>query len=165
MHLPKVPEVDRILLFVLGIVFVMFPFLSFLDWGIQGWRTSTTYNFLFFNNVPQYWVAMWGIGMPAFALMVTAAYKISENSSNFVAFGLFMTVILLWWGQLEDFFYFAIWQGGQFPSGSWTWFQGTTLYWKIFDTWNTALHFRCLALFLMITGVMWYLILRQISGD
>lgn len=151
-------ENQRIIAFMFLIV-VFFMFLAVVDWNMRGWRDPTHYDLIFVKNVPSYWVVYWFIGIPLYAVLVTAAYKISSHSSNLVAFGLFMSVILLSFGQLEDFFFFVLGAGGHFPVGEWSWFTAT-IYWNIFGTWNTELHFRWLTAFVIIVCIMWALIFK-----
>ena len=149
-------ENQRILIFMLVILF-LFMFLGIVDWNVTGWKDPKTYDLIVVKDVPSYWAIYWGMGIPLYAVLVMAAYKLSPHSSNLVAFGLFMTVILLALGQLEDFFYFVLGARGHFPTGEWSWFTAT-IYWRIFGTWTTTIHFRWLTAFVLLTVVMWGII-------
>ena len=155
MHLS---ENQRILIF-LSVIVLLFMFLGIVDWNIRGWRDPKRYDLIIIKDVPSYWAIFWGMGIPLYALLIVGSYKISSHSSNLVAFGLFMTVILFWLGQLEDFFFFIFGARGYFPTGEWTFFK-ETVYWAVFGTWNTTMHLRWLTAFVIATAVMWGLIFK-----
>jgi len=138
----------------------------FMVWGKIDWVVyqrpdiePASYNFGYIQ-VPSYWFWMWLIHVPLTSLLVMLAFWIGApdtDQNNLTALGLFLTILLFWMGGLEDVFYFVL-NGQPFPAGEWIWFKGTTVYWAIFGTWNTPLHFLWLGFFCFLVFLTWAVI-------
>ena len=145
----------RILLVFMVAVFAIW---AKVDYAVTGYRG----HYLPEEVLPKYWFWMWTMGIPAVSFVFALAYwtgapKTKRNRK--IAAAIFLTGIFLGIGQLEDFFYFTL-NGLPFPSGEWTWLRDT-LFYKIFGTWTTPLHFIWLGSWVTIVLVMWKILLRD----
>jgi hypothetical protein len=151
------------LLVVLLLIVGVFAFFAKLDW-ILGQRNGGSWN-LYFITIGAGWFWMWVVGYPLFGLVFAAIYLAGADEtaeSLLYAIGIFLTVILLAVGQLEDEFWFLV-NRLPYPSGDWAcegWTSKNNLWWRLAGTWNTQLHFIVLFSFIIIVVVMWIVIFK-----
>lgn len=139
----------RILLVFMAAVFAIW---AKVDYAVTGYRG----HYLPEEVIPQYWLWMWIIGVPSTSFVFALAYwtgALRTRRNKRIAVAIFFTGVFLGIGQLEDFFYFTL-NGLPFPSGEWTWLR-ETLFYKLFGTWTTMLHFIWLGTWITIVLVMW----------
>jgi len=108
---------------------------------------------------------MWVVGYPVFAFILALAYYAGApdtERNRWYAIGIFLTVMLLAIGQLEDFLWHVA-NGFSFPTGDWStvgWTRENNIYCWLFGTWQTWMHFVWLGTFITIVVIMWIIILE-----
>ena len=142
------------LLIVLLAIFLVFCVWAKVDYAVIGYKG----HYLPEEVVPHYWFWMWIVGVPLIAFVLALAYYAGAPDTDrnlWYAVGVFLTVVLLGVGELEDFLYFVL-NAHPLPSGEWTWMPTYTL----FGTWTTFHHLVWLSCFIMIVVIMWVIILE-----
>ena len=148
-----------VLLMIFAIV-VLFLYFAKLDWTLTHTkRAKATYDIKVVRvGAKFFW--LWCVGYPLLATVLAFMYY-AGSSDFWGAVGVFLTVMLLAFGQLEDFFYHLVNPGG-FPTVEWgevyTWNKETSIYYRLFGTWTTEMHFVWLACFVFLVIGMWALI-------
>ena len=148
----------RKVLVLLSFILLIFAVWAKVDYAIHGYMGYFPPEAV----VLYHWFWQWTAGVPLTAGALAAAFWAGAPKSKLnrkVAVGIFLTVILLSVGQLEDFFYFTL-NSVPFPTHEWTWFRDMWFY-RIFGTWTTEIHFTWLALWTTLTAAMWLLILKH----
>jgi len=147
----------------LVLIVAFFAFLAKIDY-VMGQREYLRDKpvHLPFLTIGQHWFWLWVIGYPFFAFLFAFTYYAgaSDTERNFwYAVGIFLTVMLLAFGQLEDFLYIIL-NGFSFPAGEWGhgWTRENNLYMRLFGTWTAQMHFIWLGSFIILTIVMWIII-------
>jgi len=147
---------QQLIIFVVVGVIAIFSVWAMVDFMVNGYKG----NYLSEDNLNEYWIWMWGIGVPVTGLLFAGAYIAGapDTDENILhAFGIFSTVVILAVGQLEDFLYFvysSLFFGNAFPTDDWWWM----LFYDIFGTWTTEMHLVTVGISITVVCVMWAII-------
>ena len=145
---------EQLVIFVIVSVSLIFTVWGMVDFAVNGYRG----NYLPEENIGHYWNWMWVIGVPVTGVGLAFAYIAGapDTDGNILhAFGIFSTFVLLAVGQLEDFVYF-VFNGIPFPTDDWWWM----IFYDIFGTWTTPMHFATVIGSVIVVFVMWAIIFR-----
>jgi len=156
------------------LIIVLFMYLAKIDAIVghlsdlarEGGHDPQVHFFGFQIEIHLFW--LWGIGYPFYATLFALIYYLSSTDTKRTryAIGFFLTVILLAFGQLEDFFFHLI-NFIPFPEtfAVYNWDKTNNIYWRLFGTWTTPMHFLWLTSFVMIVIFMWFILLRNSSQE
>jgi len=151
------------------LIVCLFAFLARIDYVMVERESMKNVNYrLGVITIDSNWFWLWCVGYPLFGIIISLTYLFGASDTErnmWYAFGLFATVLLLAFGQLEDFFYHVI-----NPEISWIpidqdwtyngWNAENSLVWKLFGEWNSLYHWVWLSMFVAIVIVMWYIIFK-----
>jgi len=150
---------QQLIIFVIVSTITIFCVWAMVDFAVNGYKghylpeDGTLWN---------YWTWMWGVGVPvtAFGLALSYLAGAPDTDRNILhAIGIFSTIVILAVGQLEDFLYFVL-NSVPFPSDEEWWWM---LFYDIFGTWTTEMHFVTVVVSIAAVIGMWALIFKY--GD
>jgi len=140
-------------------IFLFFLFMSGLDFIVH--KVLYNYGLQFSFEWAHFYWWLYGCTFLIFSGVVSLIYWLSSNKSGRdfkVCLGLFLSIILLFWGGLTDVLWFIFWDGG-LPSNDvvWWWMP----WYAIFGFWNSLLQLALLCSTVLVTCLLWVLVFKR----